>query len=837
MKQSLKGKILVLVFVVGIVANMFSPYTLVEAFADSNIPSASQSDANQEDLLPPSANPENDEDFENPEITTQLQENPDNTDLSVNNISDEVTDGAHTQVNTIYLTDTGNSANLVDIGLTIEKPLEEYYPGQIITLAGNWSLPNDSEYVLFQNGDSFSIIFPEGLTPEFSTIKMGEMGSAVREGNMVTFTFNENVEQLIDRHGGFRLRFSVNPPDEYGKTDLPLMFYDNEGRVILDETIVVNHVPSGTSNSELFTKGAFSKRYGDTVEWYIRINLSGNLDSPQLVTVEDTILDNHQLVEDSFKIIRRNGLNNEGLNDTDRIVKTIDPDKQGFTLHDIPLDIVSIHQQPTFVWYDISYTTVYTGNQTGGDIKLGNYAELLTNNGVLKPQSSPDDGIVWADFDTGGWAIGNEKTTFSLKKVDSITKQPLAGVKFKLSHKLESAGFTPIEFETDTDGKYTHKQHINSGLYVLEELKAPEGYQLMEPKEIYIKPNNGMPFEVVVENNLQPITIQGNKVWINEKGDEVSPTSSVVIKLLADTNEFRRVVLPVGTTKFSFANLPVKNSDGTDIVYAIEESVGEYTTKIVETSPNNYVVTNTVKTPPVVPPAKEIGLTIEKVDSANHSLKLAGAVFQLEGLSENAKADSSPRQFTSNAKGEIKVGNLAEGRYALREISPPNGYQLNSSEIIIEVRHNADNTIDLVADGVVLKDGLLVVTNTKKVAPPPDEVDSPSPKPPTKPPTSSGSNRPSGSYRPSTPDVPDSSSVPKVKTVGKGVKADSPANHPDNVNYNPSTGGLPYPTNGRVVENKDSGLSPSVAIIIALAITALVLFRNKLKSITKLFQR
>ncbi|RCX15463.1 LPXTG-motif cell wall-anchored protein [Anaerobacterium chartisolvens] len=67
-------------------------------------------------------------------------------------------------------------------------------------------------------------------------------------------------------------------------------------------------------------------------------------------------------------------------------------------------------------------------------------------------------------------------------------------------------------------------------------------------------------------------------------------------------------------------------------------------------------------------------LIVNKVDADDLTVKLAGALFQLI----NGKGDTI-RELATDANGEIIIDRLSYGNYILKEITPPTGYKLPSS--------------------------------------------------------------------------------------------------------------------------------------------------------------
>ncbi|MBC1457950.1 MSCRAMM family protein [Listeria newyorkensis] len=158
-------------------------------------------------------------------------------------------------------------------------------------------------------------------------------------------------------------------------------------------------------------------------------------------------------------------------------------------------------------------------------------------------------------------------------------------------------------------------------------------------------------------------------------------------------------------------------TDTNGILLSAALQTGTYT--IVETvAPAGYVLDNTPQTvtiteqdtDPIILQTKNVVKTgsveLTKVDSADHSVTLAGATFDL--LDEQGTILKTG--LTTAANGVLKIASLNPGKYSLIETAAPTGYTLDSTPVAFEIAFGDDQTPVAVVKENTMKNGSVVLT-------------------------------------------------------------------------------------------------------------------------------
>ncbi|MDD6879763.1 MAG: Cna B-type domain-containing protein, partial [bacterium] len=201
---------------------------------------------------------------------------------------------------------------------------------------------------------------------------------------------------------------------------------------------------------------------------------------------------------------------------------------------------------------------------------------------------------------------------------------------------------------------------------------------------------------VTVTNTYVPATISVTvtKEW-NHNGvpADMQPKSVEVNLMNGDTVAATEKLNAGNSWTHTFENLPVKDADGNDITYTVQEKdvPDGYSAAVTGSAANGFTITNTAAwaDDDKVNPAS---LTITKVDGEDDT-KLSGAEFTLTKQDDpTADAADTSLTETTGEDGTCTFTGLTEGVYTLEETTAPDGYKQTSKTWTIVVEKNAEPT-------------------------------------------------------------------------------------------------------------------------------------------------
>ena len=278
-----------------------------------------------------------------------------------------------------------------------------------------------------------------------------------------------------------------------------------------------------------------------------------------------------------------------------------------------------------------------------------------------------------------------------IKKMDSVTKEPLSDVTFKVTTADGAVvGTSNGEYRTDSNG-YISIPDLEPGTYIVQEVQAKSGYLLDDtPKTITVKDHQTYTLEVfnqpkggLVINKLDSVThepLEGVEFTITEAdGTVVDDNGGMTSSMgLYRTDENGQIILDglVGT----FIITETKTIEG----YTIHE---ETRTQTVVINPND-TQTITVYNDPIG------GVELVKVNSADKTQRIPNVTFEIRemdgGLVDTVTTDRNGRVFLP----------LEDGAYYAVEIESAEGFKLDDTPVYFTVEDGKTTTLQVENEAV-----------------------------------------------------------------------------------------------------------------------------------------
>ncbi|MBC1435381.1 collagen binding domain-containing protein [Listeria rocourtiae] len=265
-----------------------------------------------------------------------------------------------------------------------------------------------------------------------------------------------------------------------------------------------------------------------------------------------------------------------------------------------------------------------------------------------------------------------------IMKKDNFGK-PVAGAEYTIT---DTNGAIMFQGKTDKDGMLLSAA-LQIGTYTIVETDAPAGYVLdSTPQVVTITEQDTDPIILQTKNNMKTGSVALTKV---DAADHTAVLAHAVFNLLDE----KGTLLKQGLTTGADGMLTVSNLNP-----------GKYS--FVETSaPTGYVLDSRPipfeipfgddQTPVTLVQEntmKNGSVQLTKVDSADHTILLAGATFNL--LNEHGTL--LKRNLTTDDTGILTVADLKPGKYSFVETSAPVGYTLDNTPIVFEILFGDDQT-------------------------------------------------------------------------------------------------------------------------------------------------
>lgn len=269
----------------------------------------------------------------------------------------------------------------------------------------------------------------------------------------------------------------------------------------------------------------------------------------------------------------------------------------------------------------------------------------------------------------------SKEPSLTIRKIDSVTKQPMAGVKFSITVKN---GKPLGEFLTDENGEI-HLSGLECDLeagtiLVIKEVSTLDGYLLDEAeKEVLLEADKA----TVVRFENQPL----NPLLIKKVDQDGRPLAGVKFRVKRADGQY------VGEYVTGISGLAA----------VAGQQPGFFIVEEIKTLPG-YILDSTPKTVElrIDKPAevefinhKAGSLLIKKVNSVDGSA-LAGATFKV-----TTAEGTLIGEVTSNQNGYATLDNLEPGAYIVSEIKGPDGFILDNTPHTVVVKKDKMATVEI----------------------------------------------------------------------------------------------------------------------------------------------
>ena len=284
----------------------------------------------------------------------------------------------------------------------------------------------------------------------------------------------------------------------------------------------------------------------------------------------------------------------------------------------------------------------------------------------------------------------HQKPALTVKKVDSVTGDPLPGAKFHVTYASNNTSSGEINdlgtFYTDESGQF-QLTGLRDGWYKVTELEPPTGYAIKEAtQEVYIKSGTG---KVLIFEN---VPLSALVVWkYDSVTDEAVSNAVFQVKYLGGTSGTGGTVIGTYKTSANGSFTVTGLKEGTYIVEELASDSGH----VIDSAPQTVYISG--KEQNVVQlyfgNSPKGSLLVKKIDSATHN-PLSDVEFMVTTADGSVVGDANGKYVTDSA-GSFTVSGINPGTtLVVKETRARGGYLLDDAPQTATVKAGQTVTLE-----------------------------------------------------------------------------------------------------------------------------------------------
>ena len=284
----------------------------------------------------------------------------------------------------------------------------------------------------------------------------------------------------------------------------------------------------------------------------------------------------------------------------------------------------------------------------------------------------------------------HQKPALTVKKVDSVTGDPLQGAKFHVTYASNNTGSGEINdlgtFYTDESGQF-QLTGLRDGWYKVTEQEPPTGYAIKEAtQEVYIKSGTG---KVLTFEN---IPLSALVVWKYDSVTDAAVQGAVFqVKYLTGTSGTGGTVIGTYKTSANGSFTVTGLKEGTYIVEELSSDSGH----VIDSAPQTVYISG--KQQDVVQlyfgNSPKGSLLVKKIDSATHK-PLSDVEFMVTTADGTVVGDANGKYVTDSA-GTFTITDVApDTTLVIKETHAKDGYILDDTPQTVKVKSNEVTTVE-----------------------------------------------------------------------------------------------------------------------------------------------